>query len=189
MPTDPASGEQGASVPPPEASGPSEAAAATDLAPRRARLSDFTMPLLVFVFAAVVAYLTTTFDKASPAIVGDAMQPRNFPLFLVIVISVLNVIVIAQTWRNPPKPREPEPWQTWASVALLGLFFLIAFCADMFLGLAVVMFVMAVVWGEKRLWLAGLVAVATPAIIFFTFDLVLKVRFPRGILTNLWYGA
>ena len=35
---------------------------------------------------------------------------------------------------------------------------------------------------------AGLVAVVTPATVFFLFDLVLKIRFPRGILTNLWYG-
>jgi len=150
---------------------------------------DFAVPAGVFLFAGVVAYLTTTFDKASPLIVGDSMQPRDFPLFLMAIISILNVVVIVQTINDPPKARNLEPWQTWASMSLLGVFFLLAVYADMFLGLIVAMFAMCMIWGERRIWVAALVAVLTPAIIFFVFDLVLQVRFPRGILTNLWYGA
>ena len=44
---------------------------------------------------------------------------------------------------------------------------------------------------QRRMALVGiviLVAVITPLSIFFLFDLVLQVRFPRGILTNLYYG-
>jgi len=59
---------------------------------------------------------------------------------------------------------------------------------DMFLALAVVMFIMCLVWGERRIWLAGLVSLVTPLTIFFLFDLVLQIRFPRGVLTNLYYG-
>jgi hypothetical protein len=149
---------------------------------------DFAVPAGVFVFAGIVAYLTTTFDKASPLVIGDAMQPRDFPLFLMVVISLLNVVVIIQTIKNPPRARPLEPWQTWASMALLGVFFVLAAYADMFLGLIVAMFLMVIVWGERRLWVAALVAILTPAIIFFTFDQALEVRFPRGVLTNLWYG-
>lgn len=152
-------------------------------------LMDFVVPLVIFIFAGVVAYLTTTFDKASPLVVGKAMQPRNFPLFLMVTICIFNVVLIVQTYSNPPSSRPLEPWQTWASMLLLGVFFLVAAYLDMFLGLIVVMFIMSVVWGERRLWVAALVAVATPAVIFFTFDQLLKIRFPRGILTNLWYGA
>jgi putative tricarboxylic transport membrane protein len=150
---------------------------------------DFAAPAVVFIFAAVVAYLTTTFDKASPAIVGDAMQPRDFPLFLMVLICILNVVVIIQTIQNPPRVRNMEPWQTWASMALLGVFFVLAVYADMFLGLIVAMFLMTIIWGERRLWVAGLVALVPPTLIFFAFDQILKVRFPRGILTNFWYGA
>lgn len=150
---------------------------------------DFAVPAGVFIFAGLVAYLTTTFEKASPAIVGDAMQPRDFPLFLMITICVLNVVVILQTIKSPPKARPLEPWQTWWSMALFGVFFVLAFYADMFLGLIVAMFAMTFIWGERRWWVAATVALVPPAVIFFVFDQVLKVRFPRGILTNLWYGA
>lgn len=56
------------------------------------------------------------------------------------------------------------------------------------LALIAVIFIMCIVWGERRLWLAGLVALITPASIFLLFDLVLKIRFPRGVFTNLYYG-
>ena len=156
-----------------------------------ARLSplDFVVPAVIFVFAAVVAYLTTTFEKASPLIVGDAMQPRDFPLFLMVTICILNVVLIIQTINNPPKARPLEPWQTWVSMLLLGVFFVFAAYLDMFLGLIVAMFIMCIVWGERRIWVAALVALVTPAVIFFVFDQVVQIRFPRGILTNLWYGA
>ncbi|MEM7775036.1 MAG: tripartite tricarboxylate transporter TctB family protein [Pseudomonadota bacterium] len=153
------------------------------------RPMDFAAPVVIFVFAAVVAYLTTTFEDASPLIVGHAMQPRNFPLFLMAVICVLNVVLIIQTVLRPPSRRDLEPWQTWLSMVVLGLFFILAAYADLFLGIIVSMFVLSILWGERRLWVSTLVSVATPAIIFFVFDQVLKVRFPRGILTNLWYGA
>ena len=35
---------------------------------------------------------------------------------------------------------------------------------------------------------AGALALATPTIIFFLFDKALRVRFPRGLLTNWYYG-
>ena len=73
-------------------------------------------------------------------------------------------------------------------MALMGLFYVLTTYVDMFLGLAVVIFIMSLVWGERRYWLAGLVAVLTPVSIFFLFDLVLQIRFPRGLLTELYYG-
>ena len=43
-------------------------------------------------------------------------------------------------------------------------------------------------WGERRLPVAGSLALATPISIFLLFDTVLRVRFPRGVLTNWYYG-
>ena len=46
----------------------------------------------------------------------------------------------------------------------------------------------ALLWGERRLLVAGALAVVTPLTIFLLFDLVLRVRFPRGVLMNWYYG-
>ena len=59
---------------------------------------------------------------------------------------------------------------------------------DMFVGIIVVMFLLCLLWGERRIWVAGLVAIVTPALIFLLFDEVLQIRFPRGLLTNWYYG-
>jgi len=50
------------------------------------------------------------------------------------------------------------------------------------------MFAMCLLWGERRIYVASAVALVTPAAIFFLFDMVLRIRFPRGLLTNLYYG-
>lgn len=159
-----------------------------DGAAARAAPLDFAIPALIAAACAVVAYLTTTFDKAADIIVGHAMQPRNFPLFLTGLVMVLNAVLVWQIVRRPPRPAAREPVQTWVTMALLALFFLLAGFVDMFLGLMVVAFAMCLVWGERRWWVAGLVALLTPGLIFVAFDALLEVRFPRGLLTDLYYG-
>ena len=116
------------------------------------------------------------------------MQPRSFPIFLMVLIAVLNAVLIFQLMGGSRMPHPIQPPQTWISMVLMLVFYLITTYADMFLALMIVIFLMCIVWGERRFWLAGLVALVTPITIFFLFDLVLKVRFPRGILTELYYG-
>jgi putative tricarboxylic transport membrane protein len=50
------------------------------------------------------------------------------------------------------------------------------------------MFAMCVIWGERRWWVAALTALITTGAIFFSFDLILEVRFPRGLFTDWYYG-
>lgn len=152
------------------------------------KLTDWFVPGFIFLFCAIVSYVATTLDEAAEIIVGDAMQPRVFPIFLMAVIAIFNVILIVQMLRSEPRSRPDLPWQTWVTGALLAVFYVVTVNLDLFLALAIVLFSMSLAWGERRVWVAGLVAIVTPAVIFFTFDLLLRVRFPRGILTNLYYG-
>lgn len=149
---------------------------------------EWLVPLVIFAYCIVVAYLTTTFDRAPDIIVGHAMQPRNFPLFLVIVTALLNIVLIFQMLRGGARERPHQPPQTLITAILMALFWPGAVYVDMFLTFALIMFAMCITWGERRLWVAALVAVLGPVLIFFTFDLALEVRFPRGVLTNLYYG-
>lgn len=142
---------------------------------------------LIFVVCAVISALSFRVEVAPEIIVGDAMQPRVFPIFLMVVIAVLNTILIALIIRYPSKAPQMPPIQTWASLALMGLFCVIAITLDMLLALAVVLFLLSRVFGERRIRVAAAVAILTPAIIFFAFDQLLGVRFPRGILTEIYY--
>jgi putative tricarboxylic transport membrane protein len=158
------------------------------LSRRPLALVGFLIPAIIFVFCTGVTYLALQLDTAPPIVIGEAMQPRSFPIFLMVLIAVLNVVLIFQILNGNPMPRVSQPPQTWVSIVLMFVFYALTTYVDMFLALIVVIFTMCIVWGERRLWLAGLVALITPASIFLLFDLVLKIRFPRGILTNLYYG-
>lgn len=160
----------------------------TTSSPTRRTLFDWLVPGIIFAFCAIATLIAIQFDEAPEIVIGPAMQPRSFPIFLAAIIVVLNVALIWQLAAGARMPEARQLPQTWLTIALMGVFYLITTYADMFLALAIVIFAMCLVWGERRYWVAALVAVVTPVSIFFLFDLVLKVRFPRGILTNLYYG-
>ena len=59
---------------------------------------------------------------------------------------------------------------------------------DLFLALAIFAVGLSIYWGERGLFRLAIVGFIVPVTVFFLFDLVFKIRFPRGLLTNLWYG-
>ena len=156
--------------------------------PGRLHWLDLGLPVAVFAFCAVVIHFSMTFEEVPEIIVGDSMQPKVFPILLMVVMGALNVALILQITRSPPKRVALEPAVTWISVVLMVAFYILAEHVDMMLALPTVIFCMCRLWGETRLWVAGLTAVTTTCAIFFSFDLVLEVRFPRGLLTNIYYG-
>lgn len=158
------------------------------LPPEARGWGDYVVPAVIFVFCGVVSWISMTFEEALPLIVGHSMQPRVFPIFLMALIAVLNLVLIAQTLGRPLPRRFWEPRQTWLSAVLLGVFYLLTEYVDIMLALIITMFALCVVWGERRLWVAALVSVGTTMLIFFGFDLVLEVRFPRGLFTDWYYG-
>ena len=157
--------------------------------PRRsASFSDWLVPGIIFAFCGVVTYLALHLDRAPAIVIGEAMQPRSFPIFLMGLIAFLNAILIYQLVNGSRMPHPHQAPQTWLTMLLMLVFYGLTTYVDMFVGLMVVIFVMSIVWGERRYWLAAAVAIVTPVTVFFLFDLVLRIRFPRGILTELYYG-
>ena len=102
-------------------------------------------------------------------------------LLLIMALSVLVMIL------DKPIDRDPVGVKVWTSLGLFAVFALLA-GIDLFLGLGVFAGALAWTWGERRCWSLGIVGIVSPALIFFLFDLVFRIRFPRGLLTNLWYG-
>ena len=90
-------------------------------------------------------------------------------------------------WRDPIRITEPFGSKTLGTLLLMVGF--VALCqVDLFLALAVFASTLAIYWGERRIQLLALVAVVVPVFVFILFDQVFEIRFPRGVLTNLWYG-
>ena len=105
------------------------------------------------------------------------------------VINLVLAALLAFQYRiKAPKKIERDGLLTWGSIALFVVFYPLTVYLDMLIAIAVVMFVMCLLWGERRIHIAGAVALATPAAIFLLFDMVLRIRFPRGLFTNWYYG-
>ena len=146
------------------------------------------VPIVLTIVSVVIIYLALQLDLSPPMIVGDSMQPRAFPIFLMVLNLFLTAILAYQIYMTPPKKPEPMNRVTWLSMVLMVLFYGLTVSTDMFIAIAVVMFLLSLAWGERRLLVAAANAVLTPFLIFLLFDNVLRIRFPRGILMNWYYG-
>jgi hypothetical protein len=146
------------------------------------------VPIVLTGVSILIIYLALQLDLSPPMIVGDSMQPRSFPIFLMILNLVLTAALAFQIYKTPPIQPEPINRVTWLSMSLMVVFYGLTITTDMFIGIAVVMFLMSLAWGERRLLIALANAILTPFLIFLLFDNVLRIRFPRGILMNWYYG-
>lgn len=136
----------------------------------------------------IIIYLALQLDLSPPMIVGDSMQPRSFPIFLMVLNLILTAILARQFHLSPPSQPEPITRTTWISMVLMVVFYGLTVTTDMFIAIAVVMFLLSLAWGERRALVALANAIITPFLIFLLFDMVLRIRFPRGIITNWYYG-
>ena len=146
------------------------------------------IPGVIVAFSIAVIYAAVQLELSPPMIVGDSLQPRVFPILLMAINLILAALLASQYRKESPGKVQREGLRTWGSIALFLMFYPITVYVDMMIGIAVVMFVMCLLWGERRVLVAGTLALATPFVIFFLFDLVLRVRFPRGLFTNWYYG-
>jgi hypothetical protein len=146
------------------------------------------VPGVITAFSVAVIWAALQLDLSPPMIVGDSLQPRVFPILLMSINLILAALLAVQYRAKSPKKIQLEGVQTWGTIALFVSFYPLTVYLDMLIAIAAVMFAMCLLWGERRIYVAGAVALVTPAAIFFLFDMVLRVRFPRGLLTNLYYG-
>ena len=148
----------------------------------------YTIPLFLTIFSIIIIGISLQLDTSPEMIVGDSMQARSFPIFLMILNLILISVLTFQYKKNNPDPIKLEKFPTWGSMGLFFIFYLLTVYTDMFIGIFVVMLLMGLLWGEKRIWVSFLTAALTPLFIFLLFDFVLKIRFPRGILMDMYYG-
>ena len=150
--------------------------------PRRA-ISQIAIPLGIIAFCAWAFWLSTQFERVPP-ILKRGMQPSDFPQLVIGLIILLSVWLIFRD-TSPAPERLAKTVQL--SMALLVGFLLISE-VDLFLALGLFAGSLTALWGERRIWAVLLVGLIAPLAIFFLFDGIFEVRFPRGLLTNIWYG-
>lgn len=152
--------------------------------PDRERHTErWLVPAVLLVFCGAAYWMTTTF-RTMPPILKRGIQPSDFPQ---LVIGLIVVLTLLMAWRDPVRVASRLSPVVVGSIGLMGVFAVLT-TVDFILALAVFAASLAVYWGERRWIVVALVGLAVPVVVFVLFDQVFEIRFPRGLLTDLWYG-
>lgn len=149
----------------------------------RNRFERWFIPGLIIAFCAAAYWMTTNF-KTMPPILKRGIQPSDFPQLLLVLLVSLTVIMV---WKDPIRIKERMQNSTWGTIILFGFFAAIT-SIDLFLALGIFAAALAAFWGERRTKMLAFLGLGVPIAIFLLFDQVFEIRFPRGLLTNIWYG-
>ena len=142
----------------------------------------------VIIFISLILLLTTfTFDIVPP-ILNRGIQPATFPKALLILIIAMTLIVYYLATKNPWKIEKKLPKSFYLTLLSFLIFLVISKTLDFFLAISVLSIFVSYCWGEKRIFYLLLVGIIFPVIVFIFFETILGLRFPPGIITNIYYS-
>jgi len=141
------------------------------------------LPAGMLVFCAIAFWLTMQFDRVPP-ILKRGIEPSDFPQ---LVIGLIGLLCIADIFTDRSAPPGKLPAVVWQTLMAMAGFAALA-QADLFLGLGLFAAALGFLWGERRVPVFIALGAGLPLAVFFFFEVVFEIRFPRGLLTNLWYG-
>ncbi|MEM7525160.1 MAG: tripartite tricarboxylate transporter TctB family protein [Pseudomonadota bacterium] len=150
---------------------------------RPTSLARFVGPLIIVALAVVAIVVAEGFEQMPP-ILKRGVQPSDFPQ---IVAALIIGLALFSIWREPVRRDQDTNRTAWRTAALLLLFIALT-TIDFLLALGVFAAAMAALWGERRIGALLVIGIVVPIVIFLFFDQVFDIRFPRGVLTDLWYG-
>ena len=142
---------------------------------------------IIVVISSILLYLTFTFEEVPP-ILNRGIQPATFPKALLILIIVLSLVVYSLSIKNPWQIDKNLPSAFYITLASFIIFSVVGVSLDFFLGISILSVLVSYFWGERRIFYLFLVAIIFPIIVFIFFETILGLRFPGGIITNLYYN-
>jgi len=105
-----------------------------------------------------------------------------------ILIIFLTLIVYFLSLKKPWKIEKTLPNTFFKTLYSFILFIIITKTLDFFLAISLLSLLVSYFWGEKRIFYLLLVSVIFPGIVFVLFETILGLRFPPGIITNIYYN-
>ena len=149
--------------------------------------SSFKVSFIIIFVSLILLFTTFSFD-AVPPILNRGIQPATFPKGLLVLIIFLTLIVYFLSLKNPWKTEKILPNTFFKTLYSFILFIIIAKTLDFFLAISLLSLLVAYFWGEKRIFYLFLVSIIFPGIVFIFFETILGLRFPPGIITNIYYN-
>ena len=147
----------------------------------------FKVISIIVIISCILLYLTFTFEEVPP-ILNRGIQPATFPKALLILIIVLSLVVYFLSIKKPWQIDKNLPSTFYITLASFVIFSVVGVIFDFFLGISILSILVSYFWGERRIFYLFLVAVIFPTIVFIFFETILGLRFPGGIITNLYYN-
>lgn len=145
--------------------------------------------LLFSIFAiSIFLFVTTFYFDEVPPILVRGIQPATFPKILLGLIFSLNVLLVYFYFKKPKKEYQKPSKIFYKTISIFVIFPFIAINIDLVLALMLSSIAITYFWGEKNIFLNLLLSIIFPIVVFLLFEGVLGLRFPPGILTNLYYN-
>ena len=151
-------------------------------------LKEEFIVLFTIVFVSIILLITTfTFDIVPP-ILNRGIQPATFPKALLILIIGLTLIIYYVSIKKPWKIKKKLPKPFFLTLFSFVLFVFISKSLDFFLAISALSIFVSYCWGEKRIFYLLIVSIIFPLMVFIFFETILGLRFPPGIITNIYYN-
>ena len=148
---------------------------------------SFIVCFLITLISAFLLFITFTFDIVPP-ILNRGIQPATFPKALLILIMLLTLVVYFLSLKKPWKIEKKLSSTFYLTLFSFILFIFISKTLDFFLGISILSIFVSYHWGERRILYLLLISIIFPIIVFIFFETILGLRFPPGIITNIYYS-
>ena len=147
---------------------------------------EFKVSFIIVLISIILLISTFSFDIVPP-ILNRGIQPATFPKALLILIISLTLIIYYLSIKNPWKIGKKLPKTFFLTLLSFLIFVIISKTLDFFLAISVLSIFVSYNWGERRIFYLLLVSIIFPILVFIFFETILGLRFPPGIITNLYY--
>ena len=141
----------------------------------------------VIIFISIILLISTFSFDIVPPILNRGIQPATFPKALLILIISLTLIIYYLSIKNPWKMGKKLPKTFFLTLLSFLIFVIISKTLDFFLAISVLSVFVSYNWGERRILYLSLVSIVFPILVFIFFETILGLRFPPGIITNIYY--
>ena len=143
----------------------------------------------IIIFISIVLLITTFSFDIVPPILNRGIQPATFPKALLVLIIGLTLIIYYLSIKKPWKVEKKLPKTFFLTLLNFVLFIVVSKTLDFFLAISMLSVFVSYHWGERRIFYLLLVSIVFPIIVFVFFETILGLRFPPGIITNIYYQA
>jgi len=148
---------------------------------------EFKVCLVIILTSVALLITTFTFDIVPP-ILNRGIQPATFPKALLILIILMSLLIYYLAIKNPWKVEKKLPKSFFLTILSFFIFVVISKTLDFFLAISALSIFVSYYWGEKRIFYLLLVGIIFPVLVFIFFETILGLRFPPGIITNIYYS-